>query len=102
MAKERRARRTFSREYKIEAVRMISEPGMSLSGVARNLELDPKILRRWRSELEEDGAGAFPGEGNRPPEEAELFRLKSEIKRLKMERDILKKALGIFSQDPRN
>jgi len=90
-------RRSFPRGFKEEAVRMVTEKGHSLSQVARDLELDPKMLRRWRHELEADGEQAFPGKGHQKPEEEELRRLRRENARLEEEREILKKALAIFS-----
>src|ERR1043165_6696662 len=92
----RRTRRTFTSEYKLEVVGMLSA-GRSVSSVARGPDLDPKLLRRWREELKQEGAGAFPGKGYLHPEEAELKRLHGEIERLREEREILKKALAIFS-----
>ncbi len=92
-----RTRRTFPREFKEEAVRMVTEGGHRLSQVARDLELDPKLIRRWREELKQEGAQAFPGKGHQKPEDEELRRLHREIARLQEERDILKKALAIFS-----
>lgn len=93
----KRTRRTFTPEYKLEAVGLLSSGGRSLSSVARDLDLDPKLLRRWREELKQEGAGAFPGKGHLRPEEAELKRLHGEIERLREDREILKKALAIFS-----
>jgi transposase len=94
-----RARRTFTREYKVEAVRMVTEGGHRLSEVARDLDLAPKLIRRWRAALEQEGAEspAFPGKGHQKPEEEELRRLRRENARLQEEREILKKALAIFS-----
>jgi len=92
-----RTRRTFPREFKEEAVRMVTERGHRLSQVARDLELDPKLIRRWREELKQEGAQSFPGKGHQTPEEEELRRLHREIARLQEEREILKKALAIFS-----
>jgi transposase len=93
----RRARRTFTAEFKREAVRLVTEERHQLSEVARDLELDPKMLRRWRDELVQDGSCAFPGKGHQKPEQEELQRLHREIERLRQEREILKKALTIFS-----
>lgn len=93
----RRSRRTYSAEFKREAVRLVAQEGQSLSAVARDLELDPKMLRRWRKELEQEGAGAFPGKGHQRPELEEINQLRREVERLRMEREILKKALTIFS-----
>ena len=53
----RRARRTFTREFKVEAVRLVTEGGHSLSSVARDLDLDLKMLRRWRAELSDEPSG---------------------------------------------
>lgn len=92
-----RMRRTFTREFKVEAVRMVTQGGHRLSQVARDLDLDPKLLRRWREALQQEGAEAFPGKGHLKPEEEEVRRLRREIDRLREEREILKKALAIFS-----
>jgi transposase len=95
----RRRRRSFSEEFKREAVRLILQQGQSVSSVARDLELDPKMLRRWRREMEQDGEGAFPGQGRQKAELEEVHQLRREVERLKMEREILKKALTIFSEE---
>jgi transposase len=90
-------RRKFSREFKLEAVRMIGEGGHGIAEVARDLDLRTDMLQRWKRQLEEDPRQAFPGQGNLKPEEDELRRLRRELERIREERDILKKALGIFS-----
>ena len=96
-----RTRRSFTREFKVQAVRMVSEGGRRLSEVARDLELDPKLIRRWREALEQEKeekvSEAFPGKGHLQPEPEELRRLQRENSRLREEREILKKALAIFS-----
>jgi transposase len=94
----KRSRRSFSAEFKQEAVRLMTQEGQSLSAVSRDLELDPKMLRRWRQELEREGAEAFPGKGRQRADLEEVRRLHREVERLKMEREILKKALTIFSE----
>ena len=58
-------RRSFSREFKLEAARMVSEGGHSLAQVARDLDIRPDMLRRWRRQLEQDPEQAFPGVGQR-------------------------------------
>ena len=94
----RRTKRTFTREFKVEAVRLVTDGGHSLSAVARDLDLDPKLLRRWRADLSEEGVeNAFPGKGHLRPEEEQVRRLQRENQRLREEREILKKALAIFS-----
>ncbi len=95
------ARRKFSREFKIEAVRMVTEDGYSLAQVARDLDVRPNLIRRWRKKLEQEGSEAFPGSGKLKPRDAEMQRLRRDLRRIRQERDILKKALAIFSDRPR-
>ena len=90
-------RRKFSHEFKLEAVRLITEGGHSLAQVARDLEVRPDMLRRWRRQLEEDPEQSFPGSGQRKAREEEMWQLRRDLERVTMERDILKKALGIVS-----
>ena len=93
-------RRSFSKEFKLEAVRLIIDEGRSISQVARDLEIRDTILGRWKQEYEKDQLNAFPGKGQlKSSEDDELRRLRHENKRLRMERDILKKAAAIFSKD---
>ena len=90
-------RRSFSREVKQEAVRMVTEGGHSLAQVARDLEIRPDMLRRWRRQLQEDEEQAFPGVGQRKARDEEMWQLRRKLDRVTTERDILKKALGIVS-----
>ena len=90
-------RRRFNREFKLEAVRMIVEGGHRVSEVARDLDLRPDMLHRWQRELQEDQLQAFPGQGRLKADEEETRRLRRELERVREERDILKKALAIFS-----
>ncbi|GIV60346.1 MAG: transposase [Rhodothermaceae bacterium] len=92
------SRRTYSRQFKIEAVRLVTEEGLSKKQAARDLGVDPASIRLWIKQYAQDPAGAFPGKGHRRDEE--LHQLRRELKQLRMERDILKKAIGIFSQMP--
>ena len=96
----RQKRRKFSREFKHEAIRLITEKGYSQAQVARDLELRPDMLRRWKKQLRDD-PGAFPGEGHLRAEEEEVCRLRREVVLLREERDILKKALAIVSEPRR-
>lgn len=92
-----KTRRTFTPEFKAEAVKLVTEQGRSLSEVARELDLGESMLRAWKQALAKSGNLAFPGKGNPPPHEEELRRLRAEVKRLTMERDILKKATAFFA-----
>jgi transposase len=92
-------RRTFTREFKIAAVKLITEKGRSVSEAAKSLGINTELLRRWKTMLQAEGQVAFPGNGNLPPLEDELRRLKAENVRLKAERDILKKATAFFAKE---
>ena len=94
-----KTRRTFTPEFKVEAVRLVAEQGKSLAEVARDLGLGESLLRSWRPALASEGDQAFPGKGNPPALEEELRRLRAENKRLTMERDILKKATAFFARE---
>jgi transposase len=90
----------FDKEFKIEAVQLASEPGNTQSKIERDLGISQGIISRWKRELRKDGDQAFPGKGRLKPDDDELRRLKRENERLRTERDILKKAVAIFSEDP--
>ena len=90
----------FDKEFKIEAVRLASEPGNTQSGIERDLGISQGIISRWKRELRKDGDQAFPGKGHLKPNDDEMQRLKRENERLRRDRDILKKAVAIFSEDP--
>jgi len=99
MAKKRRS---FSREFKIEAVKLVTQHGQSIAEAARSLGIGETQLRSWKQALtneSQDGQPAFPGNGNRPALEAEIHRLKAENRRLQIERDILKKATALFAKE---
>ena len=90
-------RRRYSKEYKREAVRLASEPGVSLSQVSRELGLNTNMLGRWKREFEREGEEAFRGQGHVRDEE--LMRLKRELARVKKERDFLKEAAAFFARE---
>ena len=96
-----RTRRSYDREFKIEAVRMVVDQGRPVTEVARNLGVSPSLVHRWKSQLLEDGQVAFPGNGNLKPADAELQALRRELETTRQERDILKKALAFFAKDKR-
>lgn len=91
-------RRTFSAEFKREAVQLAAESGQRVSQIAHDLGIHANTLYRWRQELRQNGPEAFPGQGRLPPGDEELRRLKRELDIVKQERDILKKAISIFSR----
>ena len=85
-------RRQYTREFKLEAVRLIKERGVSVIQVARDLDVGEGLLRRWAREVSGDPQHSFPGQGQMKPEQMEIERLRREVSKLKAERDILKKA----------
>ena len=92
-------RRKFSREFKLEAVRLVKERGVSVAQAARDLDLHEKVLRKWIREVSADPQQAFPGQGQMKPEQLEIARLRKEVAKLKAERDILKKAAAFFAKE---
>jgi transposase len=90
----------YDKEFKIEAVRLASEPGNTQADIERDLGIGKGIISRWARELQNDGEHAFPGKGRQKPVDEEIRRLKRENEKLRRERDILKKAVAIFSEDP--
>ena len=95
----KKKRKTYSREFKVEAVRLITEKGYSIAEASRSLGVEYSILRRWKQQLSGDPDNAFPGKGKLKAPDEELRRLKRELDRVKEERDILKKALAYFAED---
>ena len=92
-------RRKFSREFKLEAVKLVMDRGVAVAQAARDLDLHENVLRKWVREQAADPQQAFPGHGQMKPEQLEIDRLRREVARLKAERDILKKAAAYFARD---
>ena len=90
--------RHFSREFKRDAVLLVTEKGMPVGKVARELDIHPNLLHLWRRRFLAKGDKAFVGKGCVRPEEAGIKRLRRELEKVKEERDILKKALAVFSR----
>jgi transposase len=94
-------RRKFTREFKLEAVRLIKDRGVSYVQASRDLSVHPTQLRNWVKKFSDDPQHAFPGNGQMKPEQLEIAQLKREVAKLKAERDILKKA-AVDSMGERN
>ncbi len=94
-----RTRRTYTPEFKAEAVRLVTEQGYSVAEAARSLGLRENLIRNWKRAVQDNGEHAFPGPGKLPAVEEELRRLRAENKRLLAERDILKKAAAFFAKE---
>ena len=92
-------RRKFSREYKLEAVKLVRVRDVSVAQAARDLDVHENVLRKWIKEYGDDPVQAFLGHGQMKPEQLEIDCLRKEVAKLKAERDILKKAAAYFARD---
>jgi transposase len=92
-------RRRFDRAFKLEAVKLVRERGVSAAQASRDLDVHENVLRKWVKEFSADPQHAFPGQGQMKPEQQEMERLRREVIRLKAERDILKKATAFFAKE---
>jgi len=93
------ARRRFGREFKLEAVRLVRDRGVTVAQASRDLDLHENLLRKWVKDFAADPQHAFPGHGQMKPEQLEIERLRREVTKLKAERDILKKAAAYFARE---
>jgi transposase len=96
---ERKARKTFDKEFKISAVKLVLDSGRKVSQISADLGISDNTLFNWKKKYLEDAKNAFPGKGRLKPEDEELRKKDREIATLKMERDILKKAIASFAKD---
>jgi len=94
----KKKRRKYTREFKEEAVKLITEQGYQIAEAARNLGVNENMLGRWKREIEGGGEEAL-GIAGGTAMQAELNRLRKENKRLKLEREILKKAAAFFAKE---
>lgn len=93
-------RKTYTREFKLEAIRLAESGGRTISQVERELGLSQGTIFHWRRELRQQGTDAFPGQGHLPPSEERLRQLERENAILRQEREILKKAIAVISPKP--
>ena len=93
-------RTTYSREFKLEALRQLELGERPGTEIARDLGIRRNLLYKWQEQLSRNGEGAFRGSGRKPANQSdELAKLKKELAEVKMERDILKKAAAYFARD---
>jgi transposase len=95
---EKRGRGSYTREFKEDAVRLVTDKGISVSTVAIDLGVHENTIYKWMRQYKTDPEGAFPGKGRLKPQDEELRKLQRENEVLREEREILKKALAIFSK----
>jgi len=92
-------RKSYSKQFKIDGVKLVTDQDYKISEAARNLDIHQNILRKWKDQLTGDSDQVFPGKGHMTPEKEELFQLRKENKRLRMEHEILKKAAAFFAKE---
>jgi transposase len=101
MSRAKRQQQKRTKEFKTEAAKMVVEQRQSQADVARNLGVTPGQIHRWVADFKEDPSNAFPGKGKLRPEDERLKALEAQVRRLTMERDILKKAMAYFAEVPK-
>ena len=94
-----KTRKSYSKEFKLDAVSLVTEQNYKIAEAARSLGISSNMLGRWIKEQQEEGTHAFRGNGKLTPEQEEIRRLREENKRLKMDKDILKKATVFFAKE---
>jgi len=94
-----RSRKKYSREFKLEAVKLVVEQDRTVCDVADSLGVNRSVLQRWKSQLRKEGALAFPGNGRQNSADEEIRLLRKELARVRQERDILKKATAYFAKE---
>lgn len=95
-----RPRSTYTAEFKLSAVKMITDQKLSVAEAARRLDVGENLLREWRKAFLAKGDAASPGHGHPAPADGEVQRLRAENARLRAERDLLKKAAAYFANPP--
>lgn len=89
----------YSKEFKLDAISLVKEQNYSQSEAAKSLGISPKLISRWLKELSEESGDAFRGKGGLTEDQLEIRRLQEEVRRLTMEKDILKKATAFFAKE---
>ncbi len=95
----KKERRTFSQEFKQEAVALVLDQGYSYAAAGRSLGINGNLVSRWKRQLEDEASEAFPGKGKRTAEQQRIHELETENRRLRMEKEILKKATAFFVKE---
>ena len=96
---QRQKRRQYTEEFKCEAVRLVTDHGYGVTETARNLGINAHMLGRWKRQVDQQHNGVYRGNGHMSAEHEELLRLRKEVKRLHMEREILKKTVSFFASE---
>ncbi len=93
--------KTYTQEFKVEAVKLATQEGVKVGETAKNLGISHSALSKWIRQYKENGSQAFPGKGKLMPEDERVRKLERELRRVTMERDILKKTIGYLAEVPK-
>lgn len=94
-------RKKYSKEFKLDAISLVVDQGYTQKDAGRSLDINPTMLGRWIRESRSEDGQAFRGNGKLTPEQEELRNLRTQVKQLEMEKDILKKATVFFAKETR-
>lgn len=94
-------KKTYTKEFKTDAVHLVRDQNYSIAEASRRLEISESMLGKWVRSAREEGDDAFRGNGNMTVEQKEIHQLREENRRLKMEKEILKKATVFFAKETR-
>ena len=94
-------RRSYTKEFKVESVRLVIDQGRTIADVAKSLGIAESVLSQWKKNYAKLAGEAFPGNGRRTAHDDEVWQLKKQLSQATQERDILKKALAYFAIDPK-
>ncbi len=92
-------RKKYSKEFKLDAISLVTEQGYTRVAAAKSLGINANMLSRWAKEFDPQEGQAFRGNGKQTPEQEEVRKLKAQVRRLEMEKDILKKATVFFAAE---
>jgi transposase-like protein len=92
-------RKKYTKEFKLDAISLVRDQNFNVAEASRNLGVSAQMLGRWIKEEENEGGQAFWGNGKLTPDQEEIRKLKAQVKRLEMEREILKKATVFFAKE---
>ncbi len=98
---ESHRRKQYTADFKREAVALVTQHEYAMPAATKNFVVHVGLLRRWKTELGQQSSVAFPGKGNQTPDHAKLHRLREKNRRLRIERNMLKKATAIFASELR-
>lgn len=100
MEEEKRKYRKYDKEFVVQAVKLVVDEGRKVAEVSRSLGVHENLLHKWKKQYLEDPMNAFPGKGHLKAQDEEISRLRKTLERAERDRDILKKAVAIFSKMP--